>query len=209
MTVRRAHHACLTVTLLNHVLQGKGMRGLVSRWIFALIQFVPLSVFASYAYQFGPPPPERWAEALKLGALVAIVQLLIVSVVPRPVNRLLLGANLYLLVGGLAALTRQWWFLQSVYGGLREAGVLVFMVLVGVATTFFTQAGFVGEQGAQSNQVRRYSLYLLFAGSLALSVSVFFQGQIFWAAVLPISGLAALQHLLAHRLRSAEGRSNV
>src|SRR5690606_40738757 len=38
---------------------------------------------------------------------------------PRPVSRLVLSANLYLLLGGLAFFLNQWWFLQ-LYDALRE-----------------------------------------------------------------------------------------
>jgi hypothetical protein len=87
-------------------------------WLFALVQFFPLSLFAAYAFWHGQPTNERWVNAFTLGAVAAAVQLLIVARQPRPLNRLMLGANLYLLVGGAAAIARQWWLLNF-YGRLN------------------------------------------------------------------------------------------
>ncbi|HSC69017.1 MAG TPA: hypothetical protein VLC79_15090, partial [Cellvibrio sp.] len=68
-------------------------------WIFALIQFLPLSLFSSFAFWNGVPSNERWVQAFELGAVMGIIQLVIVYFQPNPVNRLILGANLYLIVG--------------------------------------------------------------------------------------------------------------
>jgi hypothetical protein len=146
---------------------------------FAFIQFLPLSLFASYAFWYGAPSNERWVEAFTIGALAAAIQLLIVLSRGRPANRLILGANLYLLVGGIAATARQWWLL-GVYGRLTETGIFLSILTVGVLATLLTPAGFVGVRAANVQAVRWYS-----------------------AAVVPLIGLALLQRVFARRL-SAE-----
>ena len=92
-----------------------------------LVQFFPLSLFATYAFWRGAPTGERWVQAFELAALAAVVQLLILLPQRRPMNRLILGANLYLLIGGAAALAKQWWLLEA-YGALRESGIFLSML---------------------------------------------------------------------------------
>jgi hypothetical protein len=171
----------------------------VGKWLFALIQFFPLSLFAAYAFWHGAPSDARWVEAFQLGALAAFLQLLVVLPQRRPANRLILAANLYLLVGGGAALFHQWWLL-SAYDALKESGIFMFMVAVGLVSTFATPAGFVAVVGPPRD-VRSASYWLLAATLLALGVSLIFEGDRTWAAVVPIICLAVLHRLLIHRVR--------
>ena len=173
-----------------------------SRLAFALVQFFPLSLFAAYAFWHGQPTNERWVTAFTLGAMAAAVQLLVVLPQRRPVNRLILGANLYLLVGGTAALARQWWLL-NVYARLNESGIFLFMLVVGIIATFGTSTGFVGTAGAERAVVQRYSAWLIGATGLAALASVAFQGNRTWSAVVPLAGLGLLQGFLARRLPTA------
>jgi non-heme chloroperoxidase len=167
----------------------------------SLVQFFPLSVFATYAFWYGVPTSQRWVSAFQLAAVAAVIQLLILLPRRRPTNRLILGANLYLLVGGAAALAQQWWLLEA-YGALKESGIFLFMLGVGVVTTFATSAGFVAVVGAAPERVRRSSLWLLGATLIAFVIALAFQGNRTWAAVVPVIALAVLQRALASRLRS-------
>lgn len=166
----------------------------------ALLQFAPLSLFATYAFWSGPPAPDRWVAAFQLGAVAALLQLAIVLRQPRPANRLILGANVYLLVAGAAAFAQQWWVLRA-YDALREAGILVSMLGVGLVTTIATRAGFVAVPDAPADAVRRASLWLLGATTLAVAMAFAFRGDRTLAAFLPIFALAMLQRALVARLR--------
>lgn len=168
------------------------------RWIFALVQFVPLSLFATVAYWNGAPDEQRWRMAFTLASVAALIQLLIILPQPRPANRLVLAANLYLLLGGLAFLTKQWWYLQ-LYDGLRESAIFIFMLAVGVAATLATRARFLGVADAPRAYAIGASVALLLATAIALLVSVYFRGDRTLAAVWPIVALAVLQRMLAHR----------
>jgi hypothetical protein len=175
----------------------RGVVGAVS----SAIQFFPLSVFATYAFWAGVPTGARWVEAFQLAAVAAVVQLAILLPRRRPTNRLILGANLYLLVGGAAALGRQWWLLEA-YGVLQETGIFLSIAGVGVVTTFATPAGFVAVPGAPRADVRRASLWLLGATLGAVAVALLFRGHRGLAAVAPVIALAVLQRVLASRLRT-------
>lgn len=168
------------------------------KWIFALIQFVPLSLFASYAFWNGVPDEHRWEIAFKLASIAALLQLVVILPQSRPANRLVLAANLYLLLGGLAFLTHQWWYLK-LYDVLRESAIFVLMLAVGTVTTLASRAGYIGVAAGSRRLVIQASLALLLATIVALVLSVVFRGDRYLAAVAPIVGLAVLQRFLAHR----------
>ena len=168
-------------------------------WIFALVQFLPLSLFAALAFGGGVPDADRWKLAFEMASLAALAQLAIVLPQRRPANRLVLAANLYLLLGGLAFVTRQWWYLE-LYGALRESAIFLLMLVVGVVSTIASRAGFIGIAiEAPRRTVGRASLVLLAATVVALALSVAFRGDRYLAATVPIIGLAVLQRVLVRR----------
>jgi len=171
----------------------------LSRPAFALVQFFPLSLFATYAFWRGQPTDERWVTAFTLGAVAAAIQLVIVLPQSRPVNRLILGANVYLLVGGAAAIAQQWWLLR-LYARLNESGIFLFILAVGIVATFASPAGFVAIADADRRIVRRYSVWLLAATFVASLASIAFQGNRTWSAVVPLIALAALQRIFMQRM---------
>lgn len=177
------------------------------RWFFALIQFLPLSLFAAYAFWSGAPDEARWQQAFQWASLAALVQLAIVLPQRRPASRLVLAANLYLLLGGLAFFSRQWWFLQA-YDALRESAIFIIMLAVGIVTTVASRAGYVAACTAPREAVVRASAWLLAATVLALVASVAYRGDRFLAAVYPIIALAILQRVLLYRLGRQHGTAD-
>lgn len=169
------------------------------KWIFALIQFLPLSLFATYAFWHGAPDELRWQHAFQMASVAALAQLAIVLPQSRPASRLVLAANLYLLLGGLAFFAQQWWFLQ-LYDSLRESAIFIIMLGVGVATTIGSRAGFVAACSVPRAQVVRASLWLLAATAVALVVSMGYRGDRYLAGVYPIVALAVTHRMLLHQL---------
>jgi hypothetical protein len=167
-------------------------------WVFSLLQFFPLSLFAGYACWNGPPDEQRWRVAFGISAVAAIIQLAILLPQRRPVNRLVLAGNVYLLLGGLAFFTSQWWFLRY-YDSLRETAIFLLMMAVGILSMITTRAGYAGLSEAPRGEVLRASVILLGATVLALAVSIAFRGNRYLAAVLPIIALAVLQRTLTSR----------
>lgn len=176
-------------------------RATALRWLFALVQFFPLSLFAAIAWRHGEPDEARWREAFEIAAVAGVLQLLIVLPQSRPVNRLVLAGNLYLIFGGGAFLLQQWWFLRG-YDAMREAAIFLWMLLVGAGATAFTRAGFVGALRGDASAIVRASTWLLAATALAGAMSVVFRGDRWWAAIVPIVALAILQRLLVRRVEA-------
>ena len=168
-----------------------------------VFQFLPLALFSTYAVWHGTPTPDRWVVAFQLGAVAALIQLVLVMRRPHPPNRLILGANFYLLVGGLAAFTQQWWVLRA-YGLLMESGIFLFMLAVGAVATVATPTGFVTATDAPAPRVRTASLVMLAATGAALVASIVFRGDMRWSAWGPVTVLALVERALAQRLREVE-----
>ena len=165
----------------------------MSKWIFALVQFFPLSTFASFAFWNGIPSNDRWLQAFQIGALLGLIQLVILLPQKRPLNRLVLAGNIYLILGGLAAFFQQWWYLK-LYDTLRESAIILLMAIVGLLTTFYSTSGFI----AVKDSSMKYSAYLLIATISMLPFAIVFEGNRAYAAVLPIVFLAILQRYLSY-----------
>jgi len=159
-----------------------------------LLGFLALAVFASLAYSGGRPGDERFVFAFQVAGCLALAELAVLFYRAAPANRLIVGANLWLLAGGLAAFTEQWWWLR-LYQRVGESGLFISMLLVGLATTAFSTAGFVAAQG-ERRRVLAASAVLLAAVCAALLAAVQFRGTVQWAAVVPVIALSWVNRLL-------------
>ncbi len=159
-----------------------------------LLGFLALALFAFLAFGSGPSSDDRLVFSFKASAPVALLELAVLFFRAAPANRLIIGANLWLIAGGLAAYSQQWWWLKG-YQRLGEASLFMSMAMVGLATTVFSPAGFVAVVGPRRSVVLA-SIGLLVAVLLALWVAVQFQGDVKFAAVFPVIALSWLNRLL-------------
>lgn len=171
-------------------------------WLAPLLQFLPLAIFATYAFWAGGAPThERWHSAFLIGGPLALVQLAVLVRLREPMNRLALGADAYLLAGALAVVVRQWHVL-TLYGVLQEAAVFAWMVVIGIATTLGSRAGYVGVLAADRVRLRRYSLYLLALTLAATGSALVFRGHGTLAVGVPLMALTLARRQLAERLHA-------
>lgn len=170
------------------------VKGLAFAALDYALGFLALAIFAAIAFGSPDPSDARMLLALKVGAVIAAVELAVLSRRSAPANRLIVGANLWLLVAGTAALLEQGWLLK-LYQQAGEAGLFVAMLAVGLATTMFSRTGFVGASG-ERRRLLWSSAALLLAVCLALAAALRFRGDIKLAAVLPVIALSWLGRLL-------------
>lgn len=164
-----------------------------------LLGFVALALFAFLAFGRGPASDDGFVHAFKVSGLVAAVELAFLLGRVKPANRLILGANIWLIAGALAAYLELWWWLR-LYQQFGEASLFVSMLIVGLASTWLSPSGFVAKLGP-TIEVRRASLLLLGSVLVALAVAVHFRGDVKYAAVLPVIALSWLNRLLRLRVR--------
>ena len=158
-----------------------------------LLGFIALAVFASVAFGSGSPSDVRMVFAFKIAAAIAAVELAVLLRRNKPANRLIIGANIWLLAGGAAAFLEQWWWLRG-YQVLGEAGLFAAMAVVGVLTLPLPN-GFVDAAGPRST-VLWCSVALLGCVGICLALAIHVLGDVKLAAVLPVIGLSWLNRLL-------------
>lgn len=170
------------------------MRGILIAVVEYLLGFVALALFAYLAFATGPASDERFLHAFRVSCFAAVAELGLLLARRVPANRLIVGANLWLVVGGVAAFLEQWWLLR-VYQHFGEASLFASMLGVGVVATVVSPAGFIGKMGARRAVIQRSALLLL-AVVTALALAVYFRGDVKYAAVLPVIALSWLYRLL-------------
>ncbi len=163
-----------------------------------LLGFVALALFAFLAFGRGPASDDGFVQAFKLSGLVATVELVFLLARKKPANRLILGANIWLIAGAVAAYLELWWWLR-LYQQFGEASLFVSMLVVGMVSTWLSPSGFVAKLGP-SVEVRRASLLLLASVLVALVVAVYFRGEVKYAAVLPVIALSWFNRFLRLRV---------
>ena len=155
-----------------------------------LLGFFALAVFAAYAFGAGAASTERLIAAFKLGSGLAAIELLVLFSRKVPTNRLILGANIWLIFGGFAAFTQQWWYLR-IYEHLGEASLFAIMFAVGLVATAATPGGFVAAAGTK-RKIILASLALLVAVVGAFILAIAYKGNVKIAAIFPVIGLSWL-----------------
>jgi hypothetical protein len=168
-----------------------------------LLQFLPLSLFSMIGFWQAETSNESWLLAFQVAALVGICQLVLISKLKIVMSRLILSANIYLILGGLAAFFQQWWYL-AFYSMLQESAIFIVMIVVGMTTMLFSNNGFVGINKTRIKEtkhrinINKKSAYLFIAVLISLAVSWLFKGDIALSVIAPIVVLALLQRYLVH-----------
>ncbi len=125
-----------------------------------ITQAVPLSTFLLYLRLIDTTIAHNWEGPFILSGLIAIGVIGLCVLKKRPMNRLFLGINLYLISGGLAFITHQYW-LNQLYNELHASGMLLWIILVGIISTVVSPRGFIGAESQARDLIIKYSLYLL------------------------------------------------
>lgn len=170
------------------------MRSAIYAVIEYLLGFLALALFAYLAFGRGPTSDEQFVSAFKICGAVALIELVALLARTTPANRLIIGANLWLIAGGIGEFLEQWWFLR-VYQHFGEASLFFAMLCVGIFTTVASPAGFIGKHG-QRGKVLRASVLLVAAVAVALLAAIYFRGNVKFAAVLPVIALSWFGRLL-------------
>jgi hypothetical protein len=154
------------------------------------LEFVPLILYYTFSRAATVDSAgQQWEIAFVFSGLFSIVTL---SVLMRHktyiLNRVMLGANLFLISGAVAVLLRLS-PLMDFYWHMDPAPLFAWVLAVGIATSLFSPHGFVGSPDSGRKQKHLQSALLLAAAVVALVISVLLRGQMFYADILPFIGL--------------------
>lgn len=163
--------------------------------------FLPFTVFLAVAFRSGQGVEPDWVMAFQLGGLTAFVQYCLLFIFPGqyPPNRIIMGGNLYLMLGGVLMLIGAEKPLL-LFRHLQENGLFLCLLAVGIITTLASPAGFVGAQEhAEPLKVRRASLIMLGLTALATLLSFTFKGNLNLSATAPLIALVVLNRILRRK----------
>jgi hypothetical protein len=169
-----------------------------------LFQFLPLSLFSMIGFWQAETSNQTWLLAFQLAAMVGICQLLLIIKLNIVMSRLILSANIYLILGGLASFFQQWWYLE-LYSILQESAIFLVMIFVGISTMLLSKNGFVGinktlvKEEKDRIHINKESFYLFIAVLISLVISLVFKGDIAISVVTPIVFLAFFQRYLVRQ----------
>lgn len=163
--------------------------------MFEFLELIPLPVFLITAAWIDPRIPQDWLGPFAAGSLVAILTTAILWYNHVLLNRLMLGINVYLVVGSIGLITKHTW-INEVYGNLKASGMLVAIIIVGAISLVMTPAGFIGVTSPNRKIVTIFSVSLLLISVLAFSMSLYFQGNKLYSEVIPFLGLFAARKIL-------------
>lgn len=167
-----------------------------------LLQFFPLTVFLQSAFLLGSAQKPDWLQGFMWGGCAAVLQLALSGFFARgyPLNRLILGVNFYLILGGAAVLANLG-ALLTVLNLLKESGVLLCVLFAGIATTVATRAGFVGgAESARRRDIIFYSVWLLVLACAGVAASFWFRGDMLFSAGIPLTVLSVATRVFKWKL---------
>ena len=166
--------------------------------IIRIFEAIPLSVFLFYIRFVDAKNLQNWQSTFIVCGLVSF--LIIILFLYRKIlfNRILLGINIYLLCGGIAFITNQWWLLE-IYDNLQASGMLVWIIIIGIVSISLSSRGFIGVQALDIKSVKKFSLYLLLFSLCAFIISFGFRGNRILSEILPFIALYVIQSLFKNR----------
>lgn len=161
-------------------------------------QFLPITAFVLVARAKGFTV-EGWKAGFLVGEALAVLEMIVFLSLKLPIHRLLLGVNLYLVVGSMA-FTFSLEPLLTLYGNLRESALFGMIAVIGVVSTLFSPKGFIEVAHPDRARVRRFSWMLVGVSIVSLTVSFLYRSNVWLAGTLPFVLLLVSRRFLQQRV---------
>jgi hypothetical protein len=164
--------------------------------IFPILQYFPLSVFlgVARAYDFSD---QGWENAFIWGGIVASLEFMIlIPILGNRLGRLIAGANLFLIFGGLGFYFQLSSFMNFL-GFLKEASLLFFVIVVCSIAILTTSTGVFETKLSDKQKI--YSIYFLAGVVAAFAWSLSQRGNPLLGGMAPFVFLIALKGFLERR----------
>ncbi|MCG8565846.1 MAG: hypothetical protein MI747_12270 [Desulfobacterales bacterium] len=165
----------------------------------SILEALPLTLFVYFLRRIHTQPSATWENAFLAAGLAATLIIALHLYKKLTLNRIFLGINLYLISGGLAFLTHQWW-LNEIYGHFHASGMFLWIIGVGLVSTLASPLGFMGVPSPEPKQVRKFSICLLGFTICAFVVSYAFRGHWILSEMVPFLWLFLGHNLLRARV---------
>lgn len=163
-----------------------------------LVQILPLLAFLNYARCFDLSEA-CWPYAFILAGFVALVVTITLASLNILMDRMLLGVNLFFILGGIAFAANLNGIL-NLLGEYKGGFFLGSILIVGIVTTLFTRTGFLAIE-AEASLVTKGSWMLVALNCIAVVWAVFFvQSGLLWSTVLPFVGVRMARETLVNMI---------
>ena len=168
----------------------------------SLLSFIPIFTFVIYARikNLFSSCSVAWQEPFYIGGMLAIVLTTLQVFAGIILDRLMLGANLFLVLSSFFFLF-QINPCISILGAYKGPSFIAAVLLVGLLTTFFTPAGFIGSSSLHKKQIR-FSSYILLGATVAAFIwsLVFNESGLLISAIFPFIMLRIFSEHLKKRV---------
>ena len=167
-----------------------------------VVNYIPLFAFLLYARVYGlmQSTSADWQHAFYIGGGLAIFAIAFQLINNVLINRLWLAGHLFLMSNALLFTVNAQRPLAWV-GEYKGATFILAFIAVGIVTTLFSSAGFIGAEHGNPTEIKKQSLLLLGACVLGFIWAYGTNAQSFWiSTVLPIVLLRLLNKKLLANL---------
>jgi hypothetical protein len=167
--------------------------------ILSLLQFIPLTIFLLLAKKYDMTG-EAWSIAFQWGAVVAFLQLaILLPILKEKCHRLICGANLFLIFGGIAFYCN-YQGLLTILNDARESLLFGCVAIICVLSIAFFKTGVFEIQYVNQQQQKRFSYIFLCLVIGAFIWSFWYRGDALWAGTMPFIVLLMSKRYLERRL---------
>ena len=168
------------------------------RW-YQYLRFLPLASFLLYEKAYGMGG-ELWQDAFILAGFCTVFILMFFFNQNMMLDHLMLGVNAFFLLGAFGFLFHCTTILEW-YNASMGAPFFGCIAVVGLLTTLFTKAGFIGVKH-KSNQAIQYASFLLFAATvIALIWSTRSNDpSLLWSIIIPFILLGIVREVLVGQM---------
>ena len=165
----------------------------------SIVEGLPILFFVVFLKSTNPQLLQNW-QTLFMASGLSAIGVIIFYIHRRWVfNRLLLGVNLYLVIGAVAFILKLTWLYQA-YERLQASGMLLWILITGMVSMALTLRGFIGVLCANYKTQIVFSVYLLICTLFAFALSYYFRGNSFLSEKIPFIFLFIAQGLLRRQL---------
>jgi hypothetical protein len=161
--------------------------------LFLFIQFFPIAVFLFVSRQKG------WEQGFQMGGLAAVLEFLVIFSLRTPISRILGGANLFLIFGGLSFYLKLEPCMR-ILGTMRESAIFISIGIVVTLATVLSKTGAFENAGPNSSAIRRSSMLLILFICGCTAWSYYFRGNSALAGTVPFVSLIFVKYLLQKKL---------
>ncbi|MCF6324771.1 MAG: hypothetical protein L3J89_10710 [Gammaproteobacteria bacterium] len=162
-----------------------------------LTEILPLPLFLVYAEMIDKDISAQWLGPYLLSSLLAIIISGYLIKERIPLNRVILGINLYLCSGSIGLLFSFTW-LNHFYGEIEAAGMLFWILATCFVALFHPKGLFIPPQSDQK-KLTKGALAFISIVLTACLISILFQGNRLIAEVLPFILVFTSYNILRNR----------